>query len=57
MVVVSSSAHQFGGLDLDDIDFTARPYDGWSAYGQSKTANILFTVTVTVTVTAAERWR
>jgi NAD(P)-dependent dehydrogenase (short-subunit alcohol dehydrogenase family) len=29
---------------FDDIHFTSRPYDAWSAYGQSKTATILFTV-------------
>jgi NAD(P)-dependent dehydrogenase (short-subunit alcohol dehydrogenase family) len=37
-------------VDFDDIDFTSRPYDPWVAYGQSKTAMILFTVAL------AERW-
>ncbi|GGO29038.1 SDR family NAD(P)-dependent oxidoreductase [Micromonospora parathelypteridis] len=44
IVVVSSSAHQQSPVVFDDIHFTARPYEAWSAYGQSKTANILFTV-------------
>jgi hypothetical protein len=29
---------------FDDIHFARRPYDKWSAYGQSKTANVLFAV-------------
>ena len=44
VVVLSSRAHQLGGLDLDDLDFTRRPYDKWLAYGQAKTANALFAV-------------
>ncbi|WP_328416646.1 SDR family NAD(P)-dependent oxidoreductase [Micromonospora sp. NBC_00389] len=44
IVVVSSSAHQQSPVVFDDIHFTARPYEAWSAYGQSKTATILFTV-------------
>jgi NAD(P)-dependent dehydrogenase (short-subunit alcohol dehydrogenase family) len=44
VVVLSSRGHQIGGLDLDDPDFCRRPYDKWLAYGQSKTANVLFVV-------------
>jgi NAD(P)-dependent dehydrogenase (short-subunit alcohol dehydrogenase family) len=44
IVVVSSSAHLMSPVVFDDIHFTSRPYDAWSAYGQSKTAAILFTV-------------
>jgi NAD(P)-dependent dehydrogenase (short-subunit alcohol dehydrogenase family) len=43
VVVVSSGAHLMSPVVFDDIHFTSRPYDAWSAYGQSKTA-ILFTV-------------
>ncbi|MFI6258476.1 SDR family NAD(P)-dependent oxidoreductase [Micromonospora zamorensis] len=50
IVVVSSSAHQQSPVILDDIHFTARRYEAWSAYGQSKTATILFTVAL------ASRW-
>lgn len=44
VVVLSSRGHQLGGFDLDDLDFDRRPYDKWLAYGQAKTANILFAV-------------
>jgi NAD(P)-dependent dehydrogenase (short-subunit alcohol dehydrogenase family) len=50
VVSVASGAHHFGGVDFDDINFENRPYGGWPAYGQSKTANILFAVE------AAKRW-
>ena len=29
---------------FDDLHFAFRPYDPWLAYGQSKTANVLFAV-------------
>jgi NAD(P)-dependent dehydrogenase (short-subunit alcohol dehydrogenase family) len=32
---------------FDDINFTSRAYDPWLAYGQSKTANVLFAVEAT----------
>lgn len=44
VVTLSSRGHQLGGFDLDDLDFIRRPYDKWLAYGQAKTANILFAV-------------
>ncbi|RLP86189.1 SDR family NAD(P)-dependent oxidoreductase [Micromonospora sp. BL4] len=44
IVVVSSSAHQQSPVVFEDIHFTGRPYEAWSAYGQSKTATILFAV-------------
>jgi NAD(P)-dependent dehydrogenase (short-subunit alcohol dehydrogenase family) len=47
IVCVSSSAHQFSDVIFDDLDFERRPYDPWSAYGQSKTANILHAVELT----------
>lgn len=42
VVSVSSRGHHFGGVDFDDPNFTQRDYEKWRAYGQSKTANILF---------------
>lgn len=42
IVVVSSYAHQMGGLDLDDLHWRNRSYSAWKAYGQSKLCNILF---------------
>jgi NAD(P)-dependent dehydrogenase (short-subunit alcohol dehydrogenase family) len=50
VVAVSSSAHLMSPVVFDDIHFTSRPYEAWSAYGQSKTATILFTVAM------AGRW-
>jgi NAD(P)-dependent dehydrogenase (short-subunit alcohol dehydrogenase family) len=44
VVNLSSNGHSMGTIDFDDPHFQHRPYDGWVAYGQSKTANILFTV-------------
>ena len=44
IVNLSSRGHHFAPVDLDDPNFTERPYDPWQSYGHSKTANILFTV-------------
>jgi len=44
VVSVSSRAHQRAGMDFDDPNFQRRAYDRWQAYGQSKTANVLFAV-------------
>src|SRR5262245_9141716 len=44
VVSVSSRGHRFSPVVFDDIHFERRPYDKWSAYGQSKTANVLFAV-------------
>jgi NAD(P)-dependent dehydrogenase (short-subunit alcohol dehydrogenase family) len=44
IVNLSSGAHRFGGVDFDDIHFNKREYDKFVAYGQSKTANVLFAV-------------
>jgi NAD(P)-dependent dehydrogenase (short-subunit alcohol dehydrogenase family) len=32
------------GIVFDDLMFEQRPYDKWQAYGQAKTANVLFAV-------------
>jgi NAD(P)-dependent dehydrogenase (short-subunit alcohol dehydrogenase family) len=44
VVSVSSSAHLFSPVVFDDMNFNFRPYDPILAYGQSKTAVILFGV-------------
>ncbi|MFK7916891.1 MAG: SDR family NAD(P)-dependent oxidoreductase [Ilumatobacter sp.] len=44
IINLSSAGHRFGDVDLDDPNFLQREYDEWAAYGQSKTANILFSV-------------
>jgi NAD(P)-dependent dehydrogenase (short-subunit alcohol dehydrogenase family) len=47
VVSVSSSAHLRSPVVFDDIHFRERAYDPWLAYGQSKTANVLFAVEAT----------
>lgn len=44
IVSVSSSAHQLSPVIFDDLHFAFRSYDPLLAYGQSKTANVLFAV-------------
>ncbi|RZU77332.1 NAD(P)-dependent dehydrogenase (short-subunit alcohol dehydrogenase family) [Micromonospora kangleipakensis] len=46
IVSVSSSAHLRSPVMFEDIHFQQRPYEPWAAYGQSKTANVLFAVEV-----------
>jgi NAD(P)-dependent dehydrogenase (short-subunit alcohol dehydrogenase family) len=43
VVNLSSVAHEFSDIDWDDPNYQSRPYDKFEAYGQSKTAAILFT--------------
>jgi NAD(P)-dependent dehydrogenase (short-subunit alcohol dehydrogenase family) len=43
VVTVSSTAHRFGSIDFDDLNWERKPYKAWRAYGQSKLANLLFT--------------
>ncbi|MFG1961851.1 SDR family NAD(P)-dependent oxidoreductase [Nonomuraea sp. NPDC049028] len=50
VVSVSSTAHLRSPVVFEDINFRERAYEPWSAYGQSKTANVLFAVE------AARRW-
>lgn len=44
VVAVSSGGHQISPVVFDDIHFERRAYEPWSAYGQAKTANVLFAV-------------
>lgn len=44
VISVSSLGHRYSDVIFDDLHFERRPYDRWAAYGQSKTANILFAV-------------
>ena len=43
IVTVSSHVHAGGRLDLDDLNWRARPYRTSQAYSDSKLANLLFT--------------
>ncbi|MGK2938075.1 MAG: SDR family NAD(P)-dependent oxidoreductase [Solirubrobacteraceae bacterium] len=47
VVSVSSGAHLSSPVIFDDLHYDFRAYDPWSAYGQSKTANVLFAVEAT----------
>ncbi|EQB4332829.1 SDR family NAD(P)-dependent oxidoreductase [Providencia stuartii] len=42
VVMMTSGAHRLSNVDLDDPNFNHRPYSRWTAYGQSKSANVLF---------------
>lgn len=44
VVSVSSSGNYMGSIQFDDFNFEKTPYNEWVAYGQSKTANILFAI-------------
>jgi NAD(P)-dependent dehydrogenase (short-subunit alcohol dehydrogenase family) len=50
VVALSSTGHLRSPVVFDDLHFRFRPYDPWVAYGQSKTADVLFAAG------AAERW-
>jgi NAD(P)-dependent dehydrogenase (short-subunit alcohol dehydrogenase family) len=51
IVARSSVGHLRSPVVFEDIDFNSHPYDPRLAYGQSKTANVLFAVEAT------RRWR
>jgi NAD(P)-dependent dehydrogenase (short-subunit alcohol dehydrogenase family) len=50
IVSVSSAGNLVSPVNFDDLNYSFLPYDSISAYGQSKTANVLFAVGV------AQRW-
>jgi NAD(P)-dependent dehydrogenase (short-subunit alcohol dehydrogenase family) len=44
VVNVSSIAHKFGSIDFEDLNWKTRGYKKSAAYGQSKLANLLFSL-------------
>ena len=46
VVSLSSVGHRRAKVDFDAPNFERREYDRWAAYGQSKTANALFAVSL-----------
>jgi NAD(P)-dependent dehydrogenase (short-subunit alcohol dehydrogenase family) len=46
VVALSSRGHVRSAFDFEDPNFEHRPYDKMIAYGQSKTANVLFAIEV-----------
>ncbi len=43
IVNVSSAAHKYGNINIDDLTWERRKYKAWRAYGDSKIANLYFT--------------
>ena len=41
IIQVNSEGHRFGGLDINDINWEKRRYNGYRSYGASKTAQLL----------------
>ena len=52
VVTVSSTAHRFGAIDFDDLNWERKRYRPSRAYGQSKVANLLFTAELQRRLTA-----
>lgn len=44
VINLSSAGHRFAPVDMADPNYQQRAYDKWQSYGQSKTANVLFSV-------------
>ena len=44
VISLSSRGHHRSPVDFDDTMFERREYDKWAAYGQAKTANVLFAI-------------
>jgi NAD(P)-dependent dehydrogenase (short-subunit alcohol dehydrogenase family) len=44
VVTISSTAYRSARVDFDDLQWERRTYSAFGAYGQSKLANVLFTV-------------
>ncbi|QIK76476.1 oxidoreductase [Nocardioides piscis] len=53
VVVVGSAAHRAGVLDVNDLNFTRRPYHPYAAYAASKLANLVFLAELQRRLTAA----
>jgi NAD(P)-dependent dehydrogenase (short-subunit alcohol dehydrogenase family) len=43
IITVASDAHRFGYVNFDKLTPDEHSYGGWTAYSQSKCANIMFT--------------
>lgn len=43
IVNVASTAHKYGNLDFNDLNWEKRKYKAWRAYGDSKISNLYFT--------------
>jgi len=43
IVNVASTAHKYGNIDFNDLNWEKRKYKAWRAYGDSKISNLYFT--------------
>jgi NAD(P)-dependent dehydrogenase (short-subunit alcohol dehydrogenase family) len=53
VVTLASGAHRIGRIRLDDLNWERGRYSAWAAYGQSKLANLLFTLELQRRLTSA----
>jgi NAD(P)-dependent dehydrogenase (short-subunit alcohol dehydrogenase family) len=53
VVTVASGAHRSGAIRFEDLNWHRGGYKPWRAYGQSKLANLLFTLELERRLTAA----
>jgi NAD(P)-dependent dehydrogenase (short-subunit alcohol dehydrogenase family) len=53
VVTIASLNHRMGRIRLDDLNWERRRYRRWPAYGQSKLANLLFTLELQRRLTGA----
>src|SRR3954447_14169421 len=53
VVTLSSLMHRVGSIAMQDLNWQSRPYSAERAYGQSKLANLLFTLELQRRLTAA----
>ena len=53
VVTLSSGVHRIGHIDLDDLNWRTRRYRRWSAYAQSKLADLIFAFELQRRLTAA----
>ncbi len=44
VIILSSNGHRSGCFDFDDLDWSKREYGHWTAYSQSKLANVFHAV-------------
>ncbi len=54
VVTMSSLAHHFGSIDLEDPNYERRHYERWAAYAQSKLADLMFSFELARRLDAAD---
>ncbi len=54
IVNVASMAHKYGNINFNDLNWEKRKYKSWSAYGDSKIANLYFSYLLSSKIEKAE---